>query len=208
MPPARWTAGLSRRFLLVCGLAVITAGGGLAVKYGRHYLFPKRFAVVEPGAIYRSGYLEPGPLRDVLQRYGIRTILVLLNDEPQSPRQQREERVARDAGVTLIRIGMRGDGRGDFQDIERAADMLADPALRPILVHCAGGVNRTGAVCAAWRIKHCGWDLDAAMREARDRGWSPRDNPELMDHMRAFVAQQLAPTSASATPAGTSSAPR
>ena len=135
----------------------------------------------------------------MLRRYRIRTILVLLNSDPQSPRQQHEERIAREEGVTLIRIGMRGDGCASFEDIERAADVLADPALRPVLVHCHGGVNRTGAVCAAWRMKHCGWDLDAAMREARARGWSPRDNPGLMDHMRAFAEQRLARPEPAAT---------
>lgn len=170
----------------------------LGIKEVRHYLWPRRFVEVVPGHIYRSGYLEPGPLERVIDEHGIRTILVLLNNEPDNPQQQQEMAIAGRKGVHVLRIGMPGDGKAEHALLEQAADVLANESRHPVLVHCAAGVNRTGAVCAVWRMKHCGWSVDAALEEAEACGWSPRDNPGLADHLRSFAASR---------PAGTGSAP-
>ncbi len=167
---------------------------GLTIKEARHYLWPRRFVEVVPGHIYRSGYLEAGPLERVIDQHGIRTILVLLNNEPDNPEQQQEMAIAGRKGVNVVRIGMPGDGRAEHTLLDQAAEVLADQSKHPILVHCAAGVNRTGAVCAVWRMKHCGWATEAAIAEARACGWSPRDNPELADHLRAFAASRPAVT--------------
>lgn len=166
---------------------VVLAGIVLAVKFGRHHVLPKRFAVVEPGRLYRSGYCEPGPLTDVIRTHKIRTILTLLSNEPDSTDQQREEAVARREGVQLLRIPMPGDGRGAFADLDAAADAMADRSKQPMLVHCSAGVNRTGAAYVAYRLKYDGWTFERAMQEAQDHGWSPRSNPELRDHLRAYA---------------------
>src|SRR5690606_37325550 len=102
------------------------------------YIFPKRFAIVESSKLYRAGYCEPGPLTRVIQKHRIKTILNLLNDEPDSPEQQAEEAVVEREGVRMIRIGMPGDGLADFDLLDQAADIIADPSVHPLLVHCYG----------------------------------------------------------------------
>jgi len=174
------------------------------VKEGRHFIFPKRFFEVVPGRIYRSGYLEQGPLRRVIDQHGLKTVLALLNDEPEDPDQQRENRILAEKGVKLIRIGMPGNGLADFDLLDQAATMLADASTHPVLVHCSAGVNRTGAVVAAWRMKYCGWDPDRAIDEAQRCGWSPWKNPELRDHLREYHRTRVAssqPASAASRPA-------
>ena len=173
---------------------IVLAGvlaGAAAIKYGRHQFVPKRFAVVEPGQLYRSGYLEPGPLKRVIRAHNIKTILALLNNEPDTRQQQNEEAVARAEQVTLIRIGMPGDGRGDFDALDRAADVLADPANRPLLVHCAAGVHRTGAVYAAYRMKHCGWSFKQALAEGGKYGYPIAEKPELVAHLREYYESRI-----------------
>jgi len=85
---------------------------------------------------------------------------------------------------------------------------MADDSRRPLLVHCAAGVKRTGAVCAAWRMKHCGWDVDRALAEARACGYVPRDNPELAEHLRRFYASRIAATRPADAGATSSAAPQ
>ena len=37
---------------------------------------------------------------------------------------------------------------------------------KPVFVHCAQGSDRTGVICACWRIYHDGWTLQDALDEA------------------------------------------
>jgi len=179
------------RLLLWLVVIALVLAGVLAIKYGRHYFVPKRFAVVEPGKLYRSGYLEPGPLRRVIRKHKIKTILALLNNEPDTIEQQNEEAVARAENVTIIRIGMPGDGRGDFDSLDKAADVLADVANYPLLVHCAAGVHRTGATYAAYRIKHCGWSFEKALAEGGTYGYPIAEKPGLVAHLREYYESRI-----------------
>lgn len=183
-------------------LAALVAGGVaaviLGVKYSRYHFFPKNFAVVEPGRLYRAGYCQPGPLKEVIERHGIRTILTLLSDEPDSADQRKEDAVARQMGVRILRVSMPGDGRGTFEDLDAAAEAMAAQANHPMLVHCYAGANRTGAAFVVWRVRHCGWTFEDAMDEAEAHGYSPRRNPELREHLVAYLARPSPATSAAA----------
>jgi protein tyrosine/serine phosphatase len=173
-------------------LALVAVALAVTVKEGRYYLLPKRFFTVESGTLYRSGYLEPMPLRKVIAEQKLKTIVCLLNNEPDNPDQRKEESVVRETGVRLVRIGMPGTGLANFDALDQAADAIADRANWPILVHCAGGQNRTGAAWAAYRMKHCGWSFDRAIAEGDKFGLSLRDKPELVEHLRTYCQQRVA----------------
>ena len=203
------TAASKRRVhrVLFPGLVLLAVLGGLAiVKFGRHHLWPKRFAEVEPGRVYRAGYCQPGPLADVIRKHHIKSILTLLSNEPDSPEQVKEEAVARREKVEILRISMPGDGRAGFAQLDAAADLMADRARQPLLVHCSGGVNRTGAACVAYRLKYCGWTIDRALAEVQIHGYSSTSNPQLAQHLRdyaAYLAARAASHPAGATTAST-----
>jgi len=188
-----------RRARLILALLLVTTAAGVTVKYTRYYFIPRRFAVVEPGRLYRAGFCEPGPLTRIIRENQIKTILVLLNDEPDSPDQQNEAAVARREGIRMIRIGMPGHGCANFDLLDRAADIVANENTHPLLVHCYAGTCRTGAVYAAWRMKYCGWTYDQAMEESRKYALSPRGNAELFAHLKRYYAERIAPRRPQAT---------
>jgi protein tyrosine/serine phosphatase len=183
-------------------LALVAVALAVTVKEGRYYLLPKRFFTVESGTLYRSGYLEPMPLRKVIAEQKLKTIVCLLNNEPDNPDQRKEESVVRETGVRLVRIGMPGTGLADFGALDRAADAIADRANWPLLVHCAGGENRTGAAYAAYRMKHCGWTFEQAIAEGDKFNLPLREKPELVEHLRKYYQQRVAtrPASRSSKP--------
>lgn len=57
---------------------------------------------------------------------------------------------------------------------EHAAEFLQlmdDSSQGPFLIHCYHGSDRTGAMCALYRIKKQGWSYDAAVDEMRYGGY-------------------------------------
>jgi len=193
-PPATASAARlhRRRVVLMIALLIVGVGGGLAYKYGRYQVLPKRFAEVVPGKLYRAGYCEPGPLTRIIREHKIKTILVLMNDEPDSPIQQKETAVVQREGVRLLRIPMPGDGLADFAALDQAADIIADAANQPLLVHCQAGTMRTGAAYAAWRMRYCGWSYQQAADECEDFEISPHYAPAYFENLKRYYSEHLA----------------
>ena len=56
------------------------------------------------------------------------------------------------------------------KEIVRFLQIVSDPNRTPALVHCMQGVDRTGTMCALYRIIIEGWDQDEALAEMRAIG--------------------------------------
>lgn len=179
------------RVLPLLAAVVLSVAVGIGIKYGRHHVWPTRFAVVEDG-LYRSGLLKPGPLRRVVSDHHLKTIVTLLGEEPDDPDQKNEQLTAEREGVELVRIPMPGDGCADFDSLEKAAAVIADESKRPLLVHCSAGVQRTGAAYAVWRMKYQGWDVQRAVREVIDHGHDPDDGRNLTQHLQRYYQERIA----------------
>ncbi|MCB9898260.1 MAG: tyrosine-protein phosphatase [Planctomycetes bacterium] len=98
---------------------------------------------------------------------------------------------ARDLGVTTV-VDLRsfhGDGdelegtglgsvhifakpwHPELEDVRAFLRVAVDPARQPVLVHCQRGADRTGLMCAAYRMVVQGWSKDAALDEMRGGGF-------------------------------------
>lgn len=169
--------------LLVTALPALYAayrGADSVLLAFRDELLPKNFAVVEPAALYRSGQMRPDHFRDVVQRYGIRTVVSLNGGEPA------EEALARRMGVAYVILHMPGCGRGRPEEFAQVLQTISERQSRPVLVHCSAGSHRTGACVALHRMLHQGWSLEDAVREMRQFGFAGRK--DLVDHVRQVHA--------------------
>ena len=74
-------------------------------------------------------------------------------------------------------------------DVRRFLALATDPARRPLYFHCWRGKDRTGAMCAAYRMAVEGWPLEAALREMEAygfyRGWK-----DLLGFVEGFPARR------------------
>ncbi len=114
--------------------------------------------------IYRGP--RPGDLNE-LKAVNVRTILDLENS---TEAVIQEEAAAKEAGIEVIKIPMSGVERPSPEDLAKAVEIMEDPKLQPVYVHCRHGRDRTGLAVAAYRILHDGWTVDRAYREAIDNG--------------------------------------
>jgi protein tyrosine phosphatase (PTP) superfamily phosphohydrolase (DUF442 family) len=164
---------LSRRRAITFGLggvAFATLGGGAAMVWDE--AAEKRVVVVEPGRVVRGAWQRPWPLRRLIARARIRTIVTLAAINRDDPKYVRQARVVRDTGVAWVLIPMRGS-RATLAQMAEAADLVADAKRQPVFFHCVAGHHRSSLVHAAYLIRHRGyaareaWNVVAALPWAR-----------------------------------------
>jgi protein tyrosine/serine phosphatase len=194
MPPApRVGRRRAVALLSIAGLAALL----LALGYQAN-LYPKRFAPVVEGRLYRSGEVSPDQLARLQQEYGIGRVICLLN--PTAPVTQAERDAAAELGLEWHNIGMRGDGSSTAADRARLLELLQIPDAPPTLVHCAAGVNRTGLAVGLYRIHEQGWTYEQVLEEMRANDFD--DLPKHENLRQALREAAAAANSAATTSAG------
>jgi protein-tyrosine phosphatase len=179
--------------------------GGLAVlvcqqiwRHGQDYIFADRFAEVVPGRIYRGAWQKPWPMRRIVDRYKIKTVLALAHPSDH-PLSVSERNLAREMGFRWLHVPIVDERlTGDYQVInaklEEAAAVLADPKNHPIYFHCHHGINRASMVQMAYRTKYCGWTLDHATDEiSRTFGLIKVSHGPDYRHMQSFYIERVLP---------------
>ena len=153
LPSTRWRQKLV--FGLVFCAAMAATGVSLWAFVLRDRLVPKRFGVVVPGEVYRSGQISRYLIRGVIEQNQIGTIIDLNGPEPSiAADQQAEAEVSESTHVRHYRFPLRGDGTGK---IERYADAIATLTNSqhsgvPVLVHCTRERSGRGL---AWCSTDC-----------------------------------------------------
>jgi protein tyrosine phosphatase (PTP) superfamily phosphohydrolase (DUF442 family) len=143
--------------------ALVGAGivvGALAVH--RWAVPVDNFGVVTPGVLYRC----PQPTGDdweLLEQYGIRTVINLRTIGEGADVWGRERERIRRAGARMVSIPIGTVLPTD----EQIAQFLREIRGRvgPVLIHCEHGEVRTGILAAAYRIVVQDWPLDKAAAE-------------------------------------------
>jgi tyrosine-protein phosphatase SIW14 len=135
--------------------------------------------LVAPG-IYR-GSAPAGEGFDTLKRLGIRTVVNLRHYHGTS-----EEKECRRRGIAYERVVLESSDAPGDADVKRFLELVTDPARRPLYFHCWRGKDRTGAMCAAYRLVVEAWSLEEARNEMEAYGFFPgwRD---LWDWVGAFA---------------------
>ena len=72
--------------------------------------------------------------------------------------------------VHYVPMASLGGGIRD-EDVLEALKLMTSPAEQPCLVHCLHGADRTGIICAAYRMVVQGWSKEEALREMREGGY-------------------------------------
>lgn len=180
---------IGRRAVLGMGLGA--AGLGAMALAARHEVLEKRVRAVVPGRIVRGAWQRPIPLRRLIARERLRTIVTLTAINRDDPKYVAQRDVVDAAGVDWLIVPMRGSTATLLQ-LAVAADLLADPARQPLFFHCVAGHHRTNLAHAAFRIRHAGWDVERAWDELLSLPWTdPRGDGDDRALLEAFARREL-----------------
>ena len=112
--------------------------------------------------LYRSAQPTAGGMRQ-LRELGIKTIVNL-----RALHSDRDE--IGDTDLAYEHIHMTA-WHPERKEAVRFLKIAADPKRAPVLVHCKHGADRTGAMCAIYRIAVQGWTKEDAIEEMTDGGF-------------------------------------
>ena len=99
-----------------------------------------------------------------LKKLGIKTVINV-----RTFHSDRDE--LKGTGLESVRLYMK-TWHMENEDAVRFLQIATDPARAPVLVHCQHGADRTGGLCAAYRIAVQGWTKEAAIQELTEGGFS------------------------------------
>ncbi len=112
--------------------------------------------------LYRSAQPTSDGMQN-LKKMGIKTVVNL-----RAIHSDRNE--IGDSGLNYEHIRMKA-WHPEEEDVVRFLQIATDPKRTPILVHCMYGADRTGTMCALYRITVQHWTKEEALRELTEGGY-------------------------------------
>jgi len=113
-------------------------------------------------ALYRSAQPTAAGFAN-LKKLGIRTVVNL-----RSFHSDRKE--IGETGLAYEHIYMKA-WHAEDEEVVRFLQIVTDPKRQPVLVHCQHGSDRTGTMCAIYRIAVQNWTKADAIREMKGGGY-------------------------------------
>ncbi len=98
-----------------------------------------------------------------LHAMGIKTILNLRS-------YHSDQHLVSSGDMKLARLHMK-PWRAEDEDVVEFLKVVSNTNNLPVFVHCQRGADRTGMVCAMYRIVECGWTKEAAIQEMKEGGF-------------------------------------
>ena len=151
-----------RVFLFLIGIAAV-ASGERPLKWAEPESAPgmDNLHRVTP-LIFRSAQPTAEGLRE-MERRGAKTVISLR-------RNHGDADLAAGTKLRLVRVKM-NTWHIEDEDVARVLAILREEKSGPILMHCQHGSDRTGLICAMFRMVEEGWSREDAIGEMRGGGF-------------------------------------
>lgn len=168
-------------------LSIILVLLSSAILYGEDKSFKDKWAqeIKAPGisnfrkvsdVLYRSAQPDKTGMKE-LKKMGVKTVINL-----RSFHSDRDE--IGDTGLAYEHMYTK-TWHIEEKEIVRFLQIVSDPDRTPALVHCMQGVDRTGTMCAVYRIVIEGWDKKEAIAEMKAIGHNTiwKNLPRLLEKL-------------------------
>ena len=174
-------------------IALLLLGGPLGYAYHRQTQI-RNLHAVRPGVLYRSGQMSLAGLKTVIHDYGIKTVITLRDASypDGAPPDFSEENYCDAEEINYVRISPRTwwapDGSVPAEEgVRRFREVIDHADHYPVLIHCFGGIHRTGAFCAIYRMEYEHWTNEQAIAEMRACGYRDLDDEwDLLGYLEQY----------------------
>jgi tyrosine-protein phosphatase SIW14 len=112
--------------------------------------------------IYRGAQPTPEGMR-ALQQLGVRTVVNLREPDADAAGLRGTNLAYESIPMTAF--------RPNDDDVVRFLQIVSDPNHGPVFVHCKRGADRTGLMCAVYRVAVQGWTKEQALDEMTQGGF-------------------------------------
>lgn len=172
-------------------IGVMAAFGPGWVRDVRDQFLPKRWGVVEPGKIYRSGQISATLIKRMLKENHIERVVDLTLDTPGNRYHDAELKTIQELGIERQLFPLLADGTGDVKTYAAAVAAVAEAERdgKPVLVHCVAGTQRTGGVVATYRLLVQKKDPHEVFDELRHYKYDPRHSPKLLAYLNEHMPE-------------------
>lgn len=164
------------------------------------YTHTKRYRVVVPGKVYRSGRMLGQGFDEMLKRDKIRTVINLMDEEldPQlqwtyfSSHSVPESEICRENAAKYITLAVDTihpslTPANRPHTIDHFLEIMDNPANYPVLLHCRAGLHRTGILTAVYRMEYEGWTPTQAWDEMRQNGFGEDNCYADNEYVRQYI---------------------
>lgn len=117
-----------------------------------------------------------------LKKMGIKTVVNLR--EFHSDRDE-----LKGTGLQYVHINCKA-WHPEEEDVLAFLKVVTDPANQPVFVHCQHGADRTGMMCASYRIVEQGWPVEDAAKETHNFGFH-KIFSDIQKFLLAFKAEEM-----------------
>jgi protein tyrosine/serine phosphatase len=181
-------------FLFGLGIAALLVAGPWSYYAYRTSLL-RNLHVVREGVLYRSGQMTLDGLKHVIQEKAIKTVISLRDSRKhpdQPPPDAAEEDYCWNNFIAYHRLPASAWSGGDGSvpaaaSVQKFLEIMRNPANYPVLIHCFGGVHRTGAFCAVYRMELQHWSNEEAIAEMVRLGYAIFDeHPDVRAYLETY----------------------
>ena len=136
-------------------IAIVVISGSISYAVYNHKLY-YHFKTVDPGKVYRSGCLSAAGLKAVYGKTNFKTIVVVRSEaevkENKNNWYTRETEFCKEHGLNFEFFNLGAGSPPNAQQVKRFYNIISNPDMYPIIIHCEQGVVRTAMMVAIYRI--------------------------------------------------------
>jgi protein-tyrosine phosphatase len=133
------------------------------------------FVTVTPRVLYRSGWMKPHGMNEIIKEYNIQTIVNLCLPSEETYLKNNnylvEQEICRKNGVNLVNLPMPGYTPPTWEQVDEWLSILKDGSMLPVLVHCAQGATRTGVMAAIYEMEFLCKSNEEALKQLQMFGY-------------------------------------